>query len=155
MIEARGDTARAIPVVRESLGLLTAFRPPTDGNVVLTRRILAIELCATGAFAEGDSVIRTAIASAPLDTTQFAPYRVRAARGFCLMRARKFAEAEPLLLEAESRFRAMGSPPAKRYGAQTIGWLATLYEPWGQAQQPRVARPTSRGERSQTGPSAV
>lgn len=145
MIEARGDTARAIPVVRESLGLLTAFRPPTDGNVVLTRRILAIELCATGAFAEGDSVIRTAIASAPLDTTQFAPYRVRAAHGYCLMRERKFAEAEPLLLEAESRFRAMGSPPAKRYGAQTIGWLAMLYDQWGKADQAAAWRSRAAG----------
>jgi tetratricopeptide (TPR) repeat protein len=134
--EARGDTSGAIPLLREALAI-HAPRPPSDLNVIGAQRLLAIDLCATGAIAEGDSVIRAAIERVPLDSTRTAPYSVRSALGFCLTRARRFAEAEPVLLQAESRLRAP-IPGAPRFRQVTLAWLVSLYEQWGNAAQAAV-----------------
>ena len=125
--EVRGDTSAAIPLIRESLSLL-ASRPATDASVINTRRLLAIDLCATGATVEGDSLIRATIERVPLDSTQVMPYRVRDVLGFCLTRARRFAEAEPLLLQAEAGLRRLsccGTAPQV-----AVTWLVSLYEQW-------------------------
>jgi hypothetical protein len=102
--------------------------------VINTRRLLAIDLCATGATVEGDSLIRATIERVPLDSTQVMPYRVRDVLGFCLTRARRFAEAEPLLLQAEAGLRRL-SPAAARHHNVAVTWLVSLYEQWGKAEQ--------------------
>lgn len=145
-IEARGDSGRAIPVLRESLAMMAAIRPATDPNVVLRRRLLAIDLCATGAFAEGDSVIRTAAATASSDTTDPVRYRVASGLGFCRMRQRRFAEAEAALLEAEAGLRTIGSPPAMRYRAQAMTWLVQLFDQTGKPDQAATWRRRIGGE---------
>jgi hypothetical protein len=131
--EARGDTAGAIPIIQESLSLL-AVRPPTDAMVIGTQRALAIDLCATGAVAQGDAVIRAAIGNVPLDSTRTMPYRLRGALGFCLTRARRFEDAETMLLQAETSLRRLAAPGA-RYREQTVAWLVSLYEQWGKPEQ--------------------
>ncbi len=133
LAEARGDTSAAIPLIRESLALL-ASRPPSDLTVIDKRRLLAIDLCATGAAVDGDSVIRATIAKVPLDSTQVLPYRVQSVLGFCLTRARRFAEAEPVLLQAEAGLRAL-LPGAARHRDLTVTWLVSLYEQWGRPEQ--------------------
>ncbi len=130
--EMRGDTTAAIPTYRDALSIL-ATRPPTDLNVITARRLLALDLCATGAVAEGDSLIRATIESVPLDTTRALPYRVRGVLGYCLTRAQRFAEAEPLLLQAETRLGAM--PGATPHRELMVRWLVNLYEAWGNAGQ--------------------
>lgn len=125
--EMRADTAAAIPVLRDALSIL-ATRPPTDLNVITVRRLLALDLCATGAVAEGDSTIRATVAHVPLDATRTLPYRVRGVL-FCLTRAGRFADAEPLLLEAEARLGAL--PAATAYRDLMVGWLVGLYDAWG------------------------
>jgi hypothetical protein len=136
--EARGDTSAAIPLIRESLALL-ASRPPSDLSVIGARRLLAIDLCATGAAVEGDSVIRATIERVPLDSTRILPYQVRSALGFCLTRARRFPEAEPVLLQAEAALRAL-LPGAARQRDLTVTWLASLYEQWGRPEQAALWR---------------
>lgn len=145
-IEARGDTARAIPVIRESLAMVAAVRPASDPNVVLRRRLLALDLCATGALVEGDSVIRTAIATAPSDSTQPVRYRVASGLGFCLMRQRRFAPAEAALLEAEAGLRRIGSTAAMRYRAQAMTWLVQLFDQTGKPDQAATWRRRLAGE---------
>jgi tetratricopeptide (TPR) repeat protein len=132
-VEARGDTSAAIPLLREELSIM-ANRPRADLSVVNTRRALAIDLCATGAVAEGDSLLRATAELVPLDSTKVAPYRVRSALGFCLTRARRFDEADTLLLQAEERLGALAAPAA-RYRDQTVGWLVNLYDQWGKGDQ--------------------
>ncbi|MEP7345789.1 MAG: hypothetical protein ABI877_10995, partial [Gemmatimonadaceae bacterium] len=58
--------------------------------------------------------------------------RLRAALGFCLTRQRRFAEAEPVLLQAESGLRSL-LPASARHQALTITWLVNLYEQWGKS----------------------
>jgi tetratricopeptide (TPR) repeat protein len=131
-VEARGDTSRAIPLVRESLSLL-ATRPPTDLNVLAAQRALAIDLCATGQAAQGDSLIRVAISHLPPNALPSFVHRVRGALGYCLTRAQRYAEAEPVLLEAESGLRAPVWLATSR--EVTVRWLVSLYEQWGKPEQ--------------------
>lgn len=128
-IEAGGDTSRAIPLVEEAIAIL-ANRPPTDLMVISAHRLLAVELCATGAIARGDSLIKAVVARLPVNPEQVMPYRVRGAAGFCLMRAGRYAEAGPLLLEAEAGLRRLGAPAATHLKV-TAAWLVDLYTRWG------------------------
>ena len=128
--EVQGDTSGAIPYLRESLAILQEIRPETAPSVLGAQRLLAIDLCTTGATAEGDSLMRRAIAHAPLDSMQSMPYRLRASLGYCLTRQHRFAEAEPLLLAAEAGLRAIPTAPATQR-SQAVLWLVRLYEQWG------------------------
>jgi len=128
--EALNDTLGAVPLLRESLGILSELRPSNDRNVVVAQRLLGVDLCTTGAVAEGDSLLRRAMASTPPDPAQPLPHRIRASLGYCLVRAHRYAEAEPLLLQAEMALGAIpNAPPAHR--AQVLTALVGLYERWG------------------------
>jgi tetratricopeptide (TPR) repeat protein len=130
--EARGDTAGAIPSLRESLAILES-RPRTDLNVLIAERWLAQDLCATGQAAQGDSLIRAVIERVPLDSTLVLPYRIRGVLGFCLTRQNRFADAEPVLLEAEARLGAL--PPGAAHHKLLVTWLVNLYEQWAKPEQ--------------------
>ena len=130
MRERQSDTSGAIPLLRESLAITQEGRPETDPNVVYAQQWLGVDLCATGATAEGDSLLRRAVAVTPLDSTRSLPYRVRGGLGYCLMRQDRFGEAEPLLLQSESGFRGLATAtPAQK--TMTIARLVSLYERWG------------------------
>jgi hypothetical protein len=103
------------------------------------QRSLAIDPCATGAVAQGDSVIRATIDRVPFDSTRSLPYRLRSAQGFCFARARRFAETEPLLLQTEAGLRALARPAAP-YRKTTVAWLVSLYEQWGKTEQASLWR---------------
>jgi tetratricopeptide (TPR) repeat protein len=127
---AMGDTVSGIPYYREMHDILTGLRPPGDRDLLDAQRLLGLSLCATGAAAEGESLIRRALASAPTDSTQLILHRLRATLGFCLMREQHYAEAEPLLVSAEVSMAKLGSVPPILL-AQTRQWLASLYAAWG------------------------
>jgi tetratricopeptide (TPR) repeat protein len=133
--EARGDTAGAVSYLRESVALIRARRPASDAGVLDAERMLSIDLCATGAVAEGDSLIRAAIRLAPADSTDYIPARLRTALGICLTEARRFPEAEPVLLEAERQLRALAGGSRSPSHKLAVTWLASLYEQWGKAEK--------------------
>ncbi|WP_053333544.1 serine/threonine-protein kinase [Gemmatimonas phototrophica] len=130
--EMQNDTLGSIAPLRESFRTFSALRAPNDRNVLLAQRWLAHNLCATGAIAEGDSLLRAGVALSPLDSTQPVPYRLRASLGDCLARQRKFAEAEPLLLEAQ---RVLNGFPTTSTILRTalVDMLVALYQGWGRA----------------------
>ena len=130
--ELQNDTIGAIVLIRESLAIAQATRPATDLDVITAQRYLAVDLCATGATAEGDSVIRAAIAHGPTDSTQALTHRLRGILGICLARQKRFAEGEALLLQAESGLRAL-LPASAAFRTIVINWLVSLYEQWGKA----------------------
>jgi tetratricopeptide (TPR) repeat protein len=137
--EAVADTAGAIPFLRTSLGIYSELRPPTDINVVLVQRWLAVDLCTTGAAVEGDSLVRRALSVVPPDSTASLPLRLRAALGHCLARQRRFAEAEPLLVESERRLAAIPDV-SSAHRSQLVSMLVGLYELWGKADQAALWR---------------
>lgn len=132
-LEAKGDTAAAIPRLQALIGMMTA-RPPTDLVLISTNRALAIDLCATGAGGEGEALLRKVIEQAKLDTTTVMSYRLKSAVGFCSAHAGRFPEAEPLLLQAEAGLATQGES-GRRAHTQVIGWLVSLYERWGKPEQ--------------------
>ena len=132
--EKQNDTTGAIPTLREALAIYQAVRPPTDNSVLLTQQWLATDLCTTGAFAEGESLLHSAIESSPLDSTRSMPWRVRGAQGYCLSREKKFAESEPLLLQAEAGLRTVPSVAPQNIQTAMLR-LAELYRMWGKAQE--------------------
>ncbi len=136
--DLRGDSSAAIPRLREALSIVST-RPPTDAFVIAAHRALAVDLCTTGAAAEGDSVIRIVIPGVPLDSTKIPPYRLRSVLGFCLTRERRFAEAESVLLQSEAALRALATP-ATPYWKATVAWLVSLYEQWGKNEQASLWR---------------
>ncbi len=134
MREAQDDTVGAVPLLRESLAVFAALRPATDGNVLAVQRWLAVDLCATGAAAEGDSLARVAIGNVPDDATANLPFRLQGVRGFCLVQQQRLAEAEPILLAAERGLRELPSATAA-HRSEVVRWLVRLYERWGKPEE--------------------
>lgn len=145
-VEERGDTTRAIPLLEQSLDILST-RPATDPFVVGAHRMLAIDRCATGAVTRGDSLIRATVARVPLDPSgrRAMPYQVRAAQGYCLIRAERYAQAEAVLLEAEAGLQRLRPLTVKSWQV-TVGWLVELYQRWGQPEQTSRWRERLAGE---------
>lgn len=141
--EARNDTAGAIAPLRESLDIYSALRPASDINVVLVQRWLAVDLCALGAVAEGDSLAQVALANLVKDPASNIPPRLQGARGFCLVQRQQYVQAEPLLLEAERGLRELPSAvPSMR--EEVARWLTLLYERWGKPEEAERWRVTKK-----------
>ncbi|MEO8634444.1 MAG: serine/threonine-protein kinase [Gemmatimonadales bacterium] len=130
MREKQNDTTGALPVLREAMAIYQTVRPPADPNVLLTQQWLGADLCTAGSTAEGVSLVRSAMDLAPLDSTRSLPWRVRGALGICLTRQQKFAEAEPLLLQAEAGLRAVPNVSPQHLQVAVVR-LVELYRGWG------------------------
>ncbi len=133
MRELSGDTTGAIQALRESFGILTE-KSPASTQAIVAQRFLALDLCAAGPVAEGDSLIRALVSRVPVDSTASLPWRVRAVLGFCMVREDSLAEAEPLLLEAEAGLAAR-HPVVTAQHDQVVQWLVDLYERWGKPEE--------------------
>jgi tetratricopeptide (TPR) repeat protein len=132
--EAQNDTAGAVTALRESLDIFSSLRPATDLNVISVQRWLSTDLCTVGAVAEGDSLVQVALSNVVKDPASNVPFRLQGVRGYCLTKKRDYAQAETLLLAAESGLRELPSalPPMK---AEVARWLTTLYEQWGKPEE--------------------
>lgn len=132
--ERQGDTAAAVPLLREALDIFQSVRPPTDPTVLLTQQWLGSDICTVGDVAEGEALARKAMAAAPLDSTRAVTWRVRGAVGHCLIRRKQYAEAEPLLLVAESNLRKIPNTNPLHI-TREVARLADLYQRWGKPEQ--------------------
>jgi hypothetical protein len=74
------------------------------------------------------------MAASPPDSTRALPWRTRGAIGFCLTRQGKYAEAEPLLLQAEASLRMIPNTNPLHLNRE-IARLADLYRRWGKPEQ--------------------
>ncbi|MCC6245808.1 MAG: serine/threonine protein kinase [Gemmatimonadaceae bacterium] len=108
--EALGDTARAIPFLKEAVDILTPLRPPSDAFLLGAQWSLAVDLCSTGAASEGTAIARRAEAAIPFDSTRMLPLQLRASVAFCTWRAGNRQESEPILRDIARMVNAI--PPA-------------------------------------------
>jgi tetratricopeptide (TPR) repeat protein len=141
--EWRGDTTAAVALLREPADVVAA-RPPTDLPRLNVQRQFATNLCATGAVAQGDSLLRDIVAAMPVDGVRDMPYRLRGALGYCRLRAGRFPESEALLLEAERGLAGFQPAFARTHGI-VVSWLVSLYEQWGKPEQVARWRGARRG----------
>lgn len=132
--ERMNDTTRAVPVLREALAIFQSVRPPADPTVVVTQQWLGADLCTVGDRAEGLALAQTAMANVPPDSTRNPFWRARGAVGFCLSRQDKYAEAEPLLLQAEENLRKIPNINPVHI-TREMARLADLYQRWGKPEQ--------------------
>ena len=98
--------------------------------MIAVQRWLAQDLCATGRAAEGDSIVRTALANTPSDPPSAMLLRLQAVHGLCLVERKQYGEAETVLLAAERGLREQSTPSAS-LRAEVVRWLVRLYEGWG------------------------
>lgn len=127
LAQAAGDYALADRRLTEALATMRKTLRPDDDRIISALSALGDVRQKQGKFPEA------------------LPYRVRGVLAFCLTRAGRFAEAEPLLLAAEARLVALPGGTAHR--DLMMDWLVNLYEAWGNSaqaaawKQRRVKRP--------------
>lgn len=138
--EAQGDTAGAIPAMRESMSIYAEIRPASDFTVLGAQRWLARDLCVTGAVAEGDSLARAAIVHMAESSSSALAFRVRGVHGMCLVQQREFGEAERELLAAELGLRELDDA-VDSHRDELRQWLVQLYERWGKPEDAARWRP--------------
>jgi tetratricopeptide (TPR) repeat protein len=130
--QQRGDTVSAEVLFREVVDITRVARPAGDPTLRLRLSQLGEAQCAIGRFTEGEASLRSAfvvVPNAATDSTTAA--RARSALGSCLLRDGRFADAEPLLLEAEAATRERTD--ASRNLA--LSRLVLLYDTWGRSDE--------------------
>lgn len=130
--ERQNDSAGAIAPLREALAITSTVRPATDPNLVFNQQWLGQDLCTVGQAAEGEALLRTAMANAGTDTTRSMPWRIRVQLGYCLAKQGKFEAAEPLMVEGEQRLGTIANVP-RELRLQIFNRVAQLYQFWGNA----------------------
>ena len=97
---ARGDFAKVVAEGREILAQRTAVSPSSDGYVTTARYVLGASLTRTGHAAEGEPLLREALANydpaAPAFLLVYG--NIETALGDCLLAQKRDKEAEGLLL---------------------------------------------------------
>lgn len=135
---ARGDYQAAIPPLRQALGVLTANYPPGQTTVVQCRGVLGLSLTRTGHAADGEALLRNALANgARLDRSDFDHTlgNLEGALGECLAAQSRDAEAEPLLVKS---YEELGSRLGEHH-PMTIRARARLHDFYAARNQPAQA----------------
>lgn len=121
--EYLGDTAAAIPLLREALPILRQSMSAKDGYLLTTEWQLAVDLCTGSGVAEGEALARSTAAKVPYDSTQLLPLRLRAGVGYCLWRAGNREAALPMLEEANRGVQALPATVSGQLLATVALWV--------------------------------
>ena len=134
---AEGNCQTAVPLFRQALPVLGAIYPPGQTTVVQCRAELGLCLTRTGQAAEGEGLLRAALADgARLDRQDFAHTfgNLETALGECLLAQGRCAEAEGLLLTGHDDLeKRLG--PQHRLTSQARRRLHDLYAAWNKPEQ--------------------
>ena len=134
---AEGNYQAAIPLLRDALPALGAVYPPGQTTVVQCRAELGLCLTRTGQAAEGEPLLRAALADgSQVDRGDFAHTigNLQTALGECLLAQKRYSEAEPLLLTGHDDLeRRLG--PQNRLTLQATHRLHDLYLAWKKPEQ--------------------
>ena len=127
-----GNYAEAEPLLEEALAINQRVFPSDHPEVAITQSGMAVLLLATDRAAEALDLAKAAgdTLAAALGPEHWRTAWAHALEGAALTKLERFAEAEPLLLEAHS---ALEQDTGAR-GAQvdsTAGYLSDLYTAWG------------------------
>ncbi len=129
---AQGKDQAAIPCLRQALNTLAVSYPPGQTTVVQARALLGLCLTRTGHAAEGEPLLRQALADGgKVDRADFNHTigNLETALGECLFAQDRYAEAEPLLLTGYSDLQArLGAKSAQAVNAAER--LERLYLAW-------------------------
>jgi serine/threonine-protein kinase len=128
----RGQDEAAIPFLRDSLATLNKNYPPSQVTVVHCEALLGLCLTRTGHAAEGEPLLRTALANGgAVDRATFDHTfgNIETALGECLLAQNCYAEAEPLLLRGYDHLKKRLGPQ-NSLTTQAAHRLHDLYVAW-------------------------
>jgi tetratricopeptide (TPR) repeat protein len=131
-----GNYAEAEPLLQEALAINQRVFPSDHPEVAITQSGMAVLLLATDRAADALDLAKTAgdTLSAALGPDHWRTAWAHALEGASLTKAERFAEAEPLLLEAHSTL----TQDSRARGAQidsTARYLFDLYTAWGRPEE--------------------
>ena len=137
-----GSTREGEDMTRQALAVTIKVLGPDNESVATSRKDLGSLLCSQGKLEAGLELLREAtdfFIRHPSVQPQSGAI-IRGEYGACLTKARRFAEAEVVLLSAHGHMTQLG--PDHRWAKQAASRLANLYEAWGKPAE--AARFTSR-----------
>jgi tetratricopeptide (TPR) repeat protein len=125
-----GKPARAEPLLRECLQLRRQQKQSLaqQNSLATTLGLLGLSQFLQGQYDEAESLLREALAIDQLDVRRH--YQWVSVQGAVLLGRKKYAEAEPLLLEGYRGLKKDEAlhPAVGRRLAQVGGWIVRLYE---------------------------
>jgi serine/threonine protein kinase/tetratricopeptide (TPR) repeat protein len=130
-LRAQGKLAEAEPLLREAAEIRRKSLPDSDPDTANSLHNLALVLSEQGKHAEAEPVFADAIAAARRaagDESLVLGY-IRLGHGNALARAKRYADAERELLEAQRIYASAPAAPAQRR-AEIVRALASLYDSW-------------------------
>jgi tetratricopeptide (TPR) repeat protein len=133
LLRSRRKHAEAEPMLREAVEIRRRAFGPTDAETLKATSNLAFLLDAQGKFTESEPLFRQLVAA---NSPGFAGWRtgnVRMGLGHTLTGLKQYAQAEPMLLEAEQILATAPQTPAGRHN-QSMRSLAELYTAWNKAE---------------------
>jgi tetratricopeptide (TPR) repeat protein len=137
----RGDYAQAEERANASLEILKKLYPDAPTHYAASWRLLGRIMTRTGRAKEAEPLLRKVLDMQRSPTQGLPIASTQNALGECLTTQKRFAEAEPLLVESYTILNARLGPRDPRT-KEALGRLVELYDLWGkpaQAAQYRVA----------------
>jgi len=130
-----GESGKAVPQFERALALRKQALGPDHHDTLETMDDLAGTYMMVGKAAQAEPLCREALAirkkKAPDDRGTF---NTGSVLGVCLLRQKRFSEAEPLLLSGYEGMKAReAKAPARDRNrlAETGAWIVELYDAWG------------------------
>ncbi len=149
-----GKPERAEPLLRESLQLTRQEKQSLgqQNNLAVDLGLLALSQFLQGRYDEAESLLREALAIDQLDVRRH--YQWVSVQGAVRLGRKKYAEAEPLLLEGYRGLKKDEAlhPAVRRRLAQVGGWIVRLYEATNQPEKARLWREKLKPRHSDTAP---
>jgi tetratricopeptide (TPR) repeat protein len=126
-----GKLSEAEPLFRESLAMSRRMLPPGHPQLAVTLGNLAGVMRDRGDAAGAEPLVREAVSivSAAYPATRAERWRLTSEHGWTLVRLRRYAEAERLLLDADKGF-ASATNPRPNWQQENAARLVELYEQW-------------------------
>ena len=134
---AAGRTAEAEPVARDSLeGARRRFKP-ADPRIAGAMAQLATSLIQQGKWLAAEPVLRECLALRErIEPDEWSTFNARSLLGGSLLGQKKYAQAEPLILDGYEGLKAREAKipaHARSRLSEAAGRIGTLYESWGMA----------------------
>jgi tetratricopeptide (TPR) repeat protein len=149
-----GRTADAIPLYEETLEILKTKLGPDHPHTLLSMNGLAVAYLAVKRWAEAETLLRDCLELREKKLPdEWQRFHTMSQLGAALAGQKKYAEAEPLLIQGYEGLKAREatiSAPAKKYLSAAAARIVPFYEAWGQPAKAAAWRaklpPTAEGD---------
>jgi serine/threonine protein kinase/tetratricopeptide (TPR) repeat protein len=140
----QGQLHEAEPLLREALALQIKANGVQNSDTVLAQLALAMNLLQQHRYAAAEKILRPCLQTRErFERNNWKLFNAKVQLGRCLWGQKKYAEAEPLLLQGYEGMKAAepGLPPnGQKWLIEATRCLVELYDAWGKPEQARTWR---------------